>query len=179
MIIIARVDAAFEVCERHLDASGGRGSEIEAILTSYVSAIIYSALEARAREIVATRGAGDGTDDHLGNFTRVAATRLMRSIKIGDLAGIAGWFHPECKDDFQRRLDPQYQAAWDTIIANRHTVAHEGDERTTHAVSNLTFSELKALYPLALEVLECLSTSISQDRLKVVTPTPPSTQPQV
>lgn len=158
---IERVEAAFEECERHLDRTSSYGSEVEAIITSYVSAVIYSAFEKRARAIVASRGAGDGNDGHLANFSSTAATRLMRSIKFSELAGAAGWFHGDCREKFCKSVSPEIQSAWDTIIINRTNFAHEG-ESSDSVVSNLTFGELKQLYPEALKVLDRLEEAISR-----------------
>jgi hypothetical protein len=157
---IERVEAAFEECERHLDRSNSYGTEVEAIITSYISGVIYSAFEKQARNIVAARGSGDGTDTHLSNFSNVAATRLMRSIRFGDIAGVTGWFHMDCRERFRRSVSSEAQNAWDTIIINRNNFAHEGEDAGS-AVSNLTFHELKRLYPLALQVLDGLESAIS------------------
>ncbi|MEU7174049.1 hypothetical protein ABZ949_21490 [Micromonospora tulbaghiae] len=161
---IPRVDAVLEECERHLDSSQSHGTQVEAILTAYASAVIYSAFEARARAIVTARGVGQGEDPDLGSFCKYAATRLLRSIKIGELAGAAAWFHSECKDRFHDTLEPEAKAAWDSIVSNRHGVAHEDDAPTAQVISNLTFGELKRLYPLALTVLDALEAAIAPRR---------------
>ncbi len=124
---IPRVDDAFEMCERHLTATESYGTQIEAVLTSYVSAVIYSAFEAQARSIIASRAAGNGSDGHLESFARTAAVRLIRSIKISELAGAAALFHPDCKRRFKEALADEVANAWDTIISNRHGLAHEAD----------------------------------------------------
>lgn len=156
---LPRADAALEACAKHLDDTGSRNTQIDAILTAYVSAVIYAAFERRAREIVAARAQGDGTDPHLTAFARTAAQRLMRSIKISELSGAAGFFHTDCKSRFRDLLNHQASAAWDSIINNRHDVAHEDD--AGQVVSTLTFRELESLYPVALCVLECLETAIA------------------
>ncbi len=158
---LLRVEAALEDCERHLEATSSTGTEIEAILTAYVSALIYAALEAQVRSIVAERVAtAAGTDRDVGTFAAYASRRLVRSIKIGDLAGAAAWFHVDCKAQFRTELDDEAHTAWDTIISNRHDVAHETDGA---AVSNLTFGELKDMYPKALKVLTSLQDAIAPD----------------
>ncbi len=160
---LPRVDAALETCERHLVSTRSINTEVEAILTSYVSAVAYSAFESQARTIVANRAARETVDEHLANFARTAATRLMRSIRIGELAGAAAWFHGDCKDRFHSMLDPEAKAAWDNIINNRHNVAHEDEDAMGSAISNLTFSELKSMYPKALTVLDCLRLAIAYE----------------
>ena len=98
-------------------------------------------------------------DRHVGNFASYASVRLVRSIKIGDLAGAAAWFHADCKARFHDGLGDEARAAWDNIVTNRHGVAHEDD---SSVVSNMTFRELREAYPKALTVLECLEGSIAQ-----------------
>src|SRR4051812_15111457 len=102
---LTRVDAALEDCERHLETTNSYGSEIEAILTVYVSAVIYAAFEAEVRRTLAARVTTTVEDAHVGNFASVASVRLIRSIKIGELAGAAAWFHPDCKTRFHQALD--------------------------------------------------------------------------
>ena len=150
---LARVDAALETCGEHLTSTGTLGTEVEASLTAYVSAVAYSSFEAEARRIVSSRGAGDGKDPRLAAFTAHAAVKLMRSIKVGELAGAAAWFHRDCKQTFQDLLTDEQKTAWDNIVSNRHGVAHEGDPSTS-AVSSLTFREFEGLYPQAVGVLD-------------------------
>jgi hypothetical protein len=155
-----RVDAALEDCERHLATTDSSGTEIEAILTAYVSTVIYTAFEAQVRRTLAHRVAtAVADDDHVGNFAGYASVRLVRSIKVGELAGAAAWFHADCKKRFHEQLEPEAQAAWDSIINNRHGVAH-GDEG--NVVSTLTFRELKEAYPKAVAVLACLEGAIAR-----------------
>lgn len=158
---LTRVDAALEDCERHLETASVFGTEIEAILTVYVSAVIYAAFEAEVRRMVAARVASVAEEDrHLQNFAAYASVRLVRSIKIGDLAGVVAWFHEDCKAQFHDALDDEAHAAWNNIVSNRHGVAHEDD---SPVVSNMTFRELKEAYTKALTVLDCLSGAIGQD----------------
>jgi hypothetical protein len=154
---LLRVDAALEDCQRHLDSTGSNGTQVEAILTAYVSAVIYAAFEKQVRRIVAARVAEAGDDGYVGNFASYASTKLVRSIKIGDLAGAAAWFHSDCKSRFHLHLDSEAHSAWDTIMSNRHGIAHEEGDAV---VSNLTFGELQVLYPRALTVLDCLERAL-------------------
>lgn len=158
---LMRVDAALEDCERHLETTKSHGTEIEAILTVYVSSVIYAAFEAQVRKTLAARVVAAVKEDaHVGNFATYASVRLIRSIKIGDLAGAAGWFHEDCKARFHAALDGESHAAWDNIVSNRHAAAHEDD---SPVVSNMTFRELREAYSKAMTVLDCLGASIAKD----------------
>ncbi len=87
----------------------------------------------------------------------------MRSIRISELAGAAGFFHGACKDKFRAGLDNEASTAWDSIVNNRHGVAHEESSGEDPVISTLTFGELTALYPKALTVLDCLRAAIALD----------------
>ena len=143
-----------ETCERHLIVTQSAGTEIEAILTSYVSAVIYATFEANAKEAVAHRGGGTASDASLAAFATVASSRLIRSIKVSDLAGFAAIFSVDCRDRFRANITDEEINAWDSIIQNRHGIAHESSDGRQATVSNLTFAELKDLYAKALRVLD-------------------------
>ncbi|WP_125735416.1 HEPN domain-containing protein [Amycolatopsis sp. WAC 04197] len=159
---IPRVDTTFADCGDHLEEARAHGTEIEAILTRYVCAVIYGAFERELRKIVKARGEGDGSDRQLNNFVEFAATRLIRSIKISEIAGIAGHFSADCKKAFQANLDHEAAAAWDVLINNRHDVAHDNTSASGETVSTITFDEAKTLYSKALTVLDTFSDSIKK-----------------
>jgi hypothetical protein len=158
---LPRADATLEVCDKHLTDTTSHNTEVDAILTAYASAVIYAVFEAEAREIVAKRAAHPGTDKHQASFARTAAKRLMRSIKIGELAGAVALFDASCKQLFHDELDEESKLAWDTICGNRHGIAHEDGDETGSAISNFTFNELAAMYPKAVKVLDALSAAIT------------------
>jgi hypothetical protein len=156
---LTRVEAALDDCERHLEATNSFGTEIEAILTAHVSAVIYGAFEAEVRRTLAVRVMAGLQDAHVRNFSRVASEKLVRSIKTSELAGVAGYFHRDCKTRFHDSLGGEAQAAWDNIVNNRHGIAHEHSP----AVSNMTWRELKEAHPKALAVIKCLEASIEAE----------------
>jgi hypothetical protein len=158
---LPRAEAALEVCEKHLTATGTHNTEVDAILTAYASAVIYAVFEAEARAIVATRAAHPGSDKHVVSFSRTAAKRLMRSIKIGELAGTAALFDLTCKQRFHDALEDECKLAWDTICGNRHEVAHEDGDESGSAISNFTFNALADMYPKAVKVLDAFRESLA------------------
>jgi ribosome maturation protein Sdo1 len=156
---IDRVNDALEQCRLHLDSTSPADPQIEAILTAYVSSVIYASFEAELRVIVATRAHSSLSDERETRFGNYAAGRLVRSIRISEISGLAGAFHPNCKELFKDTLNAEQQSAWDSIINNRHGLAHEG-EAPTSIISNLTFAELELLYPKAITVLDVFRTAI-------------------
>ncbi|GAA4300206.1 HEPN domain-containing protein [Klenkia terrae] len=159
MIKLHRVDDAFDTCRTHLNVSNGFNGPVDTILTSYVSAVIYASFEAKVREIVSSRSRTAGVDAHLHSFTRIAAKRLIRSIKISELAGTASFFDSSCKAKFGAGATDEEKAAWDAIVQNRHGVAHDGENE--NSLGNLTFHELESLYPKALKVLEVFESAVA------------------
>ena len=157
---LIRAEDAFETCKDHLTKTSAFNTEIDVILTSYVTATVYASFELEARRLVGERGSLGRADDHLAAFTRYAAERLMRSIKIGELAGAAGWFDASCKKAFHDQLSDEEKSAWDTICTNRHGLAHNDGDTSGATSGNLTFADLEALYPKALKVLDALEASL-------------------
>lgn len=148
-----RATDALETCRRHLDSKDSFSPQIEAILTAYASAVAYACFEQEVRSTISDRAHASRRDEREIRFGVYAAGRLVRSIKISELSGLAGNFDPDCKDAFSRILADEDRNAWDTIINNRHGFAHDNSE-SSGAISNLTFSELEEAYPKACRVLD-------------------------
>lgn len=82
------------------------------------------------------------------NFVRAAVSRVVRSIKCHEIAGILGWFGEDCKTGFQKAVNnTPAQAAYDNIIVNRQHVAHAGG-------TNMTLAEVEKAFADSPEVLE-------------------------
>jgi hypothetical protein len=150
-----RVDNALAVCRAHLDATNTRNTEIETYLVSSILAVIYADYEHAVKGIVATRGCPDSADAELGNFARRAAEKLIRSIRLGELAGAAGMFSPQRKTTFQDLVtDTPAHVAFDSIINNRHGISHE-------LGTNMTLHDLEVAYNASKAVLEALQQALS------------------
>lgn len=152
---LIRSVGALETCRRHIASMPKSNPEIEAVLASYACAIIYSELEGRVRELVADRVSHGQSDSRIRRWGAFSAKRLIRSIKISELAGVAGQFDDHCKSHFQEAIDEQCKAAWDQIVQNRHGVAHEGDQ--PNVVSTLTFAETEVAFTQVQSVLDAFA----------------------
>lgn len=155
---LARAEDALIQCREHIDAQQRKDPEIEAILARYVSAIIYAAFESEIRAAVSMRASLNGQDARQANFAKKASERLVRSIKLSELSGLAGWFHLDCKNSFVDRLDEESKTAWDSILLNRHDVAHDGEGGH---VSNLTYEDVERFYPKAKSVITVFVASLT------------------
>lgn len=157
-----RSEDALQACSEHLAKLADPDPQIEAILTAYVSSVIYAEFEDAVVRVVAKRAGSEAADKHAGSYATISAKRLVRSIKIGELAGLAGYFHASCKEKFQVDLDEPIKAAWDSICNNRHNVAHEQNSGT---ISNLTFSELQVQFEEAKKALDLFEQALNTGKI--------------
>ena len=88
-------------------------------------------------------------DEHLTSFVKAATSARFRNPKTSDISGLLGWFSSDLKDAFSQRIrDTPGQRAFDTIVTNRHSVAHKGGN------VQLTFGELCNSFEESKHVLE-------------------------
>ena len=120
-----RLEAAIETCDAHIQASGS-DPEIEAILAQHIASVAYAEFEALIKRMIHERTSRHD-DEPLSSFAAVAASRLIRSIKINELSGSLGWFGDDHKKDFSSALAdvPEAVAAWNNVLTGRHGLAHE------------------------------------------------------
>ncbi len=152
-----RVEAAIEVCTRHLEALERPDPEIDTVLAAYIASVAYAAFEKRVRDLMAQR-CRHPTDEPINRFTGEASQRLVRSIKITELAGFLAFFGEEEKKAFQRKLadEPQIAAAWGNLLTGRHGIAHELD-----AAPTMTLADVKRDVAAAEQVLQAFEAALT------------------
>jgi len=155
---LVRGQSAVDDCRRHINSLNRPDYQIEAILAAYACAVIYAELEAQVINCVAARASRGSDDPHVVAWSRISARKLVRSIKISELAGIAGHFHPDCKRKFHEDLLSEDKAAWDQIVTNRHGVAHDQDDAST--ISSMTFNEVESAFARVEAVIICFRGSL-------------------
>lgn len=146
---LVRSRAAIDDCLDHIRSLDKPDPQIEAILAHYACTVLYAEVESRIVDVVSER-AGRASDDRGRAFARVSAGRVIRSIGVGDLAGIAGHFHQDCKSAFRESLDDDIVAAWGQLVINRHSTAHETDTSGLH----LTLRDVEGSYAAAVKVVD-------------------------
>lgn len=150
-----RVDYVLEFGRDHLDRTQSRNTEVDSIIAGYACSVIYAALEKEVVALVAERVSGHSSDEEIINYAKHAARKLIRSIKVSELAGVAGQFSNDCKVRFRHECDDASVAAWNAIVSNRHGIAHDGDEEADLVnLSTLTFADVERYYNQCLQVLE-------------------------
>lgn len=156
-----RVDAARETCGKHL-TDAAPGPAIDVILAQHVAAVAYSEFEASVRATVHRRCATTG-DQPVAAFVEIAATRLIRSIKVEELTGILGWFGDETKEQFKSAMrdDPEAVAAWHNILIGRHGLAHEDESGDRTGTPSLTFNDVDRDIDRAKRVVVAFDSALS------------------
>lgn len=144
-----RAEAAIETCDLHVEESPF-DPEIDVILAQHIATVAYSEFEALIRKMIHDRSKRH-EDEPLSSFSSVAATRLIRSIKISELSGSLGWFGEAHKKAFQEATEalPEAVAAWNNVLTGRHSLAHEPLNPPT-----LTLSDVKRDARRAREILD-------------------------
>ena len=128
-----RIDRALERCEEHCKSAEPMNVEVKSLLTGSILILIYSEFERKIRSLILDR-CSSVSDESIRKYIE-KSTR--KSIKIGDLSGLLGKFGDLHKQEFQRRLNEndRVKTMYDSILANRHLVAHgEGSKATMREV---------------------------------------------
>jgi len=143
-----------------MDGLGTADPEIDTVLAAHVASIAYASYERRVRQLIAER-CRHPTDDPINRFTEVASVRLVRSIKVGELAGFLGFFGETEKQAFQRAIDaqPEAVAAWGNLLTGRHGVAHELESAPT-----MTLADVKRDIAAAAKVLEAFEAALGESQ---------------
>ena len=157
-----RIDNAISVCSQHLDDTNSRNTEVESFLVQYLLVLITSEYDLRLKRLVEIR-VSKSEDDQILSFASYACGKIVRGSKISDIRGnILRPFGATCDQTFEDEvIDTEGHVAYDSIIANRHSVAHATG-------ANLTFSELEHNYKKSKAVLDAVAKALdlTDDDLK-------------
>lgn len=149
-----RFDSLLELCEKHLDDTGTRGSEIESHFVQYLLVRICAEYEIRINLMVERR-CSRSRDQHLRRFANHGAKQACKHFTISDIKGnILGRFGEDYKDTFNNlAMNTTAHTAWNNIYYNRQAVAHK-------AGAVMSFSDIKANYKESMAVLDALAQSL-------------------
>lgn len=147
--MLAELDEAVELVQRHLESAGARNTEIETFLVRYLLILIYARYERFISDRLERRFQSS-TDSALGRFASEALRNVLRGIKIADLSTLLGKLDPGLREEFGRRLeaDPQAATAYNNILVNRRDFAHELSD------VQLTLTELRQSYQDSRKIVE-------------------------
>jgi hypothetical protein len=152
---LARIDAALEHCQKHLQTSGANGTDIEKYLTAHLVVLACASFEEAIEGAIKERAARSG-DDVLTALVGSAVGIVLRSIKTNELAGVLNRFSEGHKKRFQERManSPQAETSFNSIVAHRHTVAHASG-------FSLSFNDFVAYYEKGHPVLDAFKDVVS------------------
>lgn len=126
---------------------------LESVVVNYLLTVVYSDLEQAIRAELADQSAG-GSDPRTNAFVAVALSRIVRSIKCSEIAGVLGLFDEACKRHFQQLVnDTPAQVAYDRIVTGRHEQAHS-------LGSDMTLADFKGDLQHCQTVLDAVAAAI-------------------
>jgi hypothetical protein len=146
--------------QRRLDALFGRVAstpafadefEMSAHWGKYLCVLVSGLLEVALREIY-SEYARTKSAPHFANFVR----QRLEGINNPDMDvfyKVAHWFSPEWEAQLRDLVDDRHETAINSIIGQRHLIAHGRVERSV-----LTFRQIWDWYKDAVEVIEIIET---------------------
>ena len=105
---------------------------IQSYLVEHALVRMYTAFESEIQDVLVERCASSG-DFPCDLYVASVIKRAVRSIRINELTGILGGFGNDYKEAYSSKIGeiPAAQAAYDSIVENRHAVAHGGSRSAT------------------------------------------------
>ncbi len=150
----SRLDLLMADCEKHLDSTATRGTEIESYLVQYLLIRICAEYETRVTALVHRR-CSRTRDHHLKSFAQKAAEFVCKRFAIASIAEVLGKFGDDRRLAFLGQvMNGNAHVAWDNIYTNRQAVAHKTG-------TQMSFGDLKRNYFDSLPVFDALVLALS------------------
>lgn len=143
------IDVAIDKCAAHLSPGKDVDEILSGLLTNALLVLICAEFEKKFREMIKDR-CSSVSDRSVKSYIDGYTETALRGLKTTDVSGLLGKFGDRHKREFRRRLDGNRKSEnmYNSLINNRHRVAHEG----VHAA---TFADIKEHYEEGLAVLDC------------------------
>lgn len=152
-LFLPRTLLAIEECEQHLANTGTIGTSVESYLTQHILVIMCAEMQQEIYGIVNQR-ASKNIDLQLTKFISVAQTRMLRSVKTGEIAGFLGHFEGAFKEIFGNSFSEKETSIYNNAVADRHDIAHKRG-------ANVSFEDLKKACSVAIKILETVNTTLN------------------
>lgn len=149
---LVRTRSFLDACHAHIDQAAAEGTEVEAFLAQYLLVTLCAEMQEEMYRVIETRARACG-DDELCCFTLSAAKRILRSVRVSELAGFVGHFGPQRKQRFTEGLDERVMLQYDSAVESRHSVAHRGGVQ-------VTLSEIREIVESAGSVLDSAQSAL-------------------
>jgi hypothetical protein len=143
---LLRTKSFLESCRAHVSETSSSGSEVEAFLAQYLLVSLCAEMQEEMYRVVELRAKKSG-DDELCSFALSSSRKILRSVKVSELAGFVGHFGVDRKRRFAESLDERATLQYNTAVDSRHSVAHKSG-------AQVTLSELAAIVSAACVILD-------------------------
>src|ERR1017187_5747222 len=117
--MLLRTISGVEDCERHLNASGALGTEIESYLTQYLLVVLCADIQQEIYKLSEKR-ALLAKDTGLLSYVCSSAPLVLRSVGKGDIAKFVGYFGSETKDKLNSLLGAADVTVFNNAVESRH-----------------------------------------------------------
>ncbi len=143
---LLRTRAALDDCEKHLQASGALGTEIEVYLAQYLVVILCADVQQGFYSLSESRAA-TAADTGISSFVAASSRKILRSVGKGEIATYIGTFGSDCKNKMNSQLDDAEVTIYNNAVTNRHEVAHNQG-------ALISFGEFKNAVDVAEKILK-------------------------
>ena len=150
---LARTQAVYEACQRHLQDIDAAGSPIESYLTEHILVVLCGEIQ-RALYSIADDRAQRSSDPALHAFVSEASVKLLRSVQKNEVATFIGFFGPAYRESFNNLLDDRDVTTYNNAVRQRHQAAHHGG-------GTMTFRELPDAIAAANKILDSARTALT------------------
>jgi hypothetical protein len=123
--------------------------EIQSLLTKHLCVLVSGFLEVSIREIFYGY-TEKKTNEKVAKFVS-AQLKHFRSPNSENVISLAGSFSEQWREELQKSIVDDLKDALDSIVANRHNIAHGTDV-------GITFGRISAYYGNAVKVLSLIET---------------------
>lgn len=154
----SEIDHAIDACQKHLDQTSSRNTDVEDYLTKFLLVHIYRVYESEIKRLVTER-AKRSEDQYLASYVASTLDRRLR-LRIGDLKDhILNKFGPKHAQVFDEFLDPDDVTFYTNIVLNRHSAAHDSGPVT------ITFDDISRTASRSVRVLDAFETALNSPTL--------------
>ena len=147
------IEDAIEVCEKHLDVTQSKNTQVSSCLTQYLVVLIYAKYEQVILDLIRNR-AKSVQDLHVGAYVAATSKRVYRGLPITELSKLLGKFGDDYKAVFTKRIqNSDAHTSYDAILSARHEIAHG-------AGVAMTFADLCSHYEQSVTVLDAFEEAL-------------------
>lgn len=142
---IQRLDHLF----KQVDHAAVGDIELQAHWAKYLCVLVSGLIEVGVREMYG-QFAKDRSAPEVANFVARALGQFQNA-KMNKILDLVGGFDPEWEEDLRTKTEGEVKDAVDSIVANRHIIAHGGQVGITIASMTRYYEAVKTLISIMEE----------------------------